>query len=133
MAARDRLAELGYSERSMGGSAIDPLPEQKYALIRAAVIGRQPIAAVYHSRRRLLCPHRLGWNGWNNEGRPQVLCYQYGGESESGLKRSGAPENELALPGSGETARDCVIGRRVADSAQPYGPADVYCPGRCGC
>ena len=78
----------------MGGSAIDPLTEQKCALIRAAVIGRQPIAAVYHSRRRLLCPHRLGWN---NKGRPQVLCYQYGGESESGLKRSGAPENWRCL------------------------------------
>ena len=90
----ERLAEIGYSERSMGGSAIDPLPEQTYALIRRAVIGRRPIAAVYDRRPRLLCPHRLGWN---NEGRPQVLCYQYGGESESGLGASGAPENWRCL------------------------------------
>ena len=78
----------------MGGSAIDPSVEQTYALIRMAVIGRRPIAAVYHSRRRLRCPHRLGWN---SEGRPQVLCYQYGGASESGLRASGAPENWRCL------------------------------------
>jgi hypothetical protein len=53
---------------------MDSLPEQTYSLIRTAVIGRRPIAAVYHDRPRLLCPHRLGWN---NDDRPQVLCYQY--------------------------------------------------------
>jgi hypothetical protein len=76
----------------MGGSA--PLPQNTYLLIRTAVIGRRPIAAVYHDRPRLLCPHRLGWN---NDGRPRVLCYQYGGESESGLRPSEAPENWRCL------------------------------------
>ena len=78
----------------MGGFAIERLPEQTYVLIRTAVVSRRSIAAVYHGRPRLLCPHRLGWN---NEGRPQVLCYQYGGESESGLRPSGAPENWRCL------------------------------------
>jgi hypothetical protein len=78
----------------MGGSAVGPLSEQTYALIRTAVIGRRPIAAVYGGRPRLVCPHRLGWNG---DGRPQVLCYPYGGASESGLLPSGAPENWRCL------------------------------------
>ena len=78
----------------MDGSLIDPLPEQTYALIRTAVVGRRPIAAVYDSRPRLLCAHRLGWN---SDRRPQVLCYQYDGESESGRRPSGAPENWRCL------------------------------------
>jgi hypothetical protein len=78
----------------MGGFARYPLPERTYALMRTAVLNRRPVAAVYRRRPRLLCPHRLGWN---QEGRPQVLCYQYGGESESGLKPSGASENWRCL------------------------------------
>ena len=34
--------------------------------------------------------HRLGWN---KEGGPRVLSYQYGGESETGLGPPGAQEN----------------------------------------
>src|SRR5258708_5462766 len=62
--------------------------------MRTAVVNRRPVAAVYHRRPRLLCPHRLGWN---QKGRPQVLCYQYGGGRERGLKPSGAPENWRCL------------------------------------
>lgn len=61
-------------------------PEQPHAQIRAAIIHRQPIAALYRGRRRLLCPHLLGWS---RRRRLQVLCYQYGGDSESGLKPAG--------------------------------------------
>ena len=113
----------------MDGSVVDPLPEQTYALIRTAVVGRRPIAAVYDSRPRLLCAHRLGWN---SDGRPQVLCYQYGGESKSGLRPAGAPENWRCL--AVENLRDiAVLEGRVADSAQPYAPANMYCPCGCGC
>jgi hypothetical protein len=35
-------------------------------------------------------PHRLGRN---EEGQLRVPCYQYGGESESGLKPAGSKEN----------------------------------------
>jgi hypothetical protein len=78
----------------MSGFGINPSPEQTYALIRAAVISRRSLGALYDERARLLCPHRLGWN---NHDRPRVLCYQYGGESVSGLKPSGDPENWRCL------------------------------------
>jgi hypothetical protein len=61
-----------------------------YRIVRAAVEGRRPISAVYHNRDRLFCPHRLGRN---REGQFRVLCYQYGGESASGLKTAGSPDN----------------------------------------
>jgi hypothetical protein len=61
-----------------------------YRIVRTAVESRRPIAAVYHNRHRLFCPHRLGRN---KEGQLRVLCYQYGGKSESGLKPPGSPDN----------------------------------------
>ncbi len=64
--------------------------EDIYALVWKAVTNRRPIAAFYHGRRRLLCPHRLGRN---NAGQLRVLCYQYGGESQSGLAPAGSPAN----------------------------------------
>ena len=65
-----------------------------YRLVWTAVSGRRPIVAVYHSRRRLLCPHRLGRSA---EGELRVLCYQYGGDSESGLQSVGSPANWRCL------------------------------------
>jgi hypothetical protein len=64
--------------------------EDGYRLIWTAVRHRYPMAAVYNDRHRLLCPHRLGRN---RQGQLRVLCYQYGGESESGLEPVGAPAN----------------------------------------
>ncbi len=64
--------------------------EDIYQMVRTAVIRKRPIAAVYHGRHRLLCPHRLGWN---REGQPRVLCYQYGGESRSGLEAASSTAN----------------------------------------
>jgi hypothetical protein len=61
-----------------------------YELVRAAVENRRPISALYHDRRRLFCPHRLGRN---TKRQLRVLCYQYGGDSESGLKPLGSPDN----------------------------------------
>jgi hypothetical protein len=69
--------------------AIEPL-ESVYRLIWTAVEHKCPIAAVYNSLPRLLCPHRLGRN---KHGQIRVLCYQYGGESESGLQPDGSPAN----------------------------------------
>jgi hypothetical protein len=68
--------------------------EQAHAQLRSAIIHRQPIAALYRGRRRLLCPHLLGSN---KHRRLQVLCYQYGGDSESGLQPAGAPDNWRCL------------------------------------
>lgn len=64
--------------------------EDVYQTVREAVQNRRPIAAVYHNRRRLLCPYRLGRN---KSGQLRALCYQYGGESESGLEPAGSPAN----------------------------------------
>ena len=61
-----------------------------YRLIWTAIAKRQPISAIYNDLPRLFCPHRLGRNRLKQ---PRVLCYQYGGESESGLGPIGSPEN----------------------------------------
>jgi hypothetical protein len=68
--------------------------EQAHAQLRAAIVHRRPIAALYRGRRRLLCPHLLGWNKTR---RLQVLCYQYGGDSESGLKPASSSDNWRCL------------------------------------
>ena len=64
--------------------------EDMYRLVWTAVANKQPIRAIYKDLPRLFCPHRLGRN---RLGEPRVLCYQYGGESESGLGPIGSPEN----------------------------------------
>jgi hypothetical protein len=56
--------------------------EEIYKLVWMAVANKKPIEAIYQGRSRLFCPHRLGRN---REGQLRVLCYQYGGESRSGL------------------------------------------------
>ena len=53
-------------------------------LIRAAIVEKMPVRAVYDGRSRVLCPYMLGRN---KEGRVRVLCLQIGGESVSGLDR----------------------------------------------
>jgi hypothetical protein len=74
------------------GASVSPVQsvEDVYRLIWAAVEGRRPVAAVYNDRHRLLCPHRLGRN---KQGQLRILCYQFGGESESGLQPAGSPAN----------------------------------------
>ncbi len=76
----------------MGASAGDGAAQQQYIyeLVRTAVMTRRPISAVYDDYFRLLCPHRLGRN---KRGQPRALCYQYGGESKSGLKPPGSEDN----------------------------------------
>ena len=50
-----------------------------YELLRYAAARRQPVAASYDGQPRLLCPHVLG----RKSGRLHVLCYQFGGSSNS--------------------------------------------------
>ena len=64
--------------------------EDIYQLLRMAVVGRRPIRAVYDGWDRWFCPHRLGWN---HQGQLRVLCYQYAGQSGSGLQAAGSPAN----------------------------------------
>jgi hypothetical protein len=67
-----------------------PTVEEIYRLVWAAVASKRSIAASYQGLPRLFSPHRLGRN---KGGELRVLCYQYGGESESGLEPSGSPAN----------------------------------------
>jgi len=64
--------------------------EEIYRVVWTAVRQRQPIEAIYQRRLRLLCPHRLGRNA---DGQLRVVCYQYGGESQSGLQPIGSSAN----------------------------------------
>jgi hypothetical protein len=68
--------------------------EDIYRLVWTAVASKRPIAASYHRRPRLFCPHRLGRN---KDGQLRVLCYQSGGESESGLQPPGSEANWRCL------------------------------------
>jgi hypothetical protein len=60
-----------------------------YELVRYAAGRKQPIAATYDGKPRLLCPHVVG----RKSGRLRVLCYQFGGSSNSA--------EPLALEGEG--------------------------------
>jgi hypothetical protein len=72
------------------GAGSSGRPEALYRTVYKAVESRRPISAAYHGHRRLFCPHRLGRN---SRGERRVLCYQYGGGSESGLGPPGSPSN----------------------------------------
>jgi len=56
-----------------------PAVDEVYELLRYAAMRRQPVAAIYDGQPRLLCPHV----GGRKEGRRNVLCYQFGGGSNS--------------------------------------------------
>jgi len=64
--------------------------EDIYRLVRTVVVSKRPIRALYRRRERWFCPRRLGRN---REGQARVLCYQYRGESVSGLQAAGSPAN----------------------------------------
>jgi hypothetical protein len=64
--------------------------EDIYRVIWTAIANKRPVRAIYKDRQRLFCPHRLGRNRHNQL---RVLCYQYGGESETGLEPMGSPAN----------------------------------------
>jgi hypothetical protein len=64
--------------------------EDIYRVIWMAIANKRPIRAIYKERERLFCPHRLGRN---RHKQMRVLCYQYGGESETGLEPMGSPAN----------------------------------------
>jgi hypothetical protein len=64
--------------------------EEIYRLVWTAVASKRPIEARYQGRPPPFCPHRLGRN---KQKQLRMLCYQYGGESESGLQPLGSPAN----------------------------------------
>ena len=64
--------------------------EDIYQLLRTAVIIKRRIRGSYDGRDRWFCPHRLGRN---HEGQLRALCYQYAGQSDSGLQATGSAAN----------------------------------------
>jgi hypothetical protein len=104
-------------------------PEEVLRLLRAAVGHKRPIAAVYNDCRRLLCPHRLGWN---REGQRRVLCYQYGGASLSGLEPRGARSNWRCLAVD-KLLRVELFQGQLAYGAQPLSAANLHRASRDGC
>jgi hypothetical protein len=52
-----------------------------YEVIKEAILNRQCITCNYNGYRRLMTPHVIG----RKNGTRQALCYQYAGESSSGL------------------------------------------------
>jgi hypothetical protein len=57
-----------------------------FELIKEAIAEKKLISAVYHERRRDLCPHVLGWKS----DREHALFFQVGGESAKGLAIAGS-------------------------------------------
>jgi len=103
--------------------------EEIYRLVWAAVASKQPMSAIYKDLPRLFCPHRLGRN---QAGQLRVLCYQYGGESESGLAPIGSPAN-WALHRLGETPSCGTAGRFLENRAEPFASCHLRGRGRHRC
>lgn len=51
-----------------------------WAPLQAALLGRRAVYVCYHGRRRLICPHPLGWKNH----KAMVLGYQVGGQTSTG-------------------------------------------------
>ena len=79
---------------------------------------RRPVHITYHGRRRLVCPHALGWNN----GRPLVLGYQTGGDTSTGTLDPD-PRKRWRL-----MHVDHIEDITAADPATPWGTADNYNP-----
>src|SRR5258708_26095501 len=92
--------------------------EDMYRLVRTAVVSKRPLRAIYHSRDRWFCPHRLGRN---NDGRIRVLCYQYGGGRGSGLQ-TGRPPAHSRLFSLGENTKREVLPGCPHTTAHPSPP-----------
>ena len=65
-----------------------------YEIVRDAIANKRLISAVYNGYQREPCPHVLG----TKNGRQQGLFYQFDGQSSSGLKRDGSPDNWRCIP-----------------------------------
>jgi hypothetical protein len=96
-----------FEEMADSGAGKAGQSEAVYRKVYRAVEDRRPISAVYHELPRLFCPHRLGRN---SKGQLRVLCYQYGGESETGLGPLGSSENWRCIALEGLTAVERLSG-----------------------
>ena len=88
-----------------------------WAVLADALRARRPVHVCYHGRRRLICPHALGWKA----GRPMVLGYQTGGQTSTG-----------ALPADPGQRWRCLfvdeVDHVLVDLSAPWGTAENYNP-----
>ena len=100
-------------------STIGQPSEEIRHLVSAAVVQHRPITALYDGTRRLLCPHVLGYN---QPGEWRVFCYQYGGETKSGL-----------LPTSGDGIWRCLALRKfsIVEVLDAPWRTEPHAPQRC--
>lgn len=87
-----------------------------WSALEAALRARRPALVSYHGRRRILCPHALGWH--NN--RPMLLGYQTGGQTSTGT-----------LPADPRKRWRCLYVDEIdqvipAATTTPWGTADNY-------
>jgi len=93
-------------------------PPTAWAPLEAALRQRRPVHVTYHGRRRLICPHALGWHNH----RPMLLGYQTGGHTSTGT-----------LPADPRQRWRCMYVDELnhvqaAGPASPWGTADNYNP-----
>ena len=62
-----------------------------YNTIVDAIRNKRIITATYRGRVREVCPHAIGTKGI--DGRWSVMCYQFAGDSSSGLGPVGSADN----------------------------------------
>ncbi len=63
--------------------------DEVYCIVRQAIIDEDVVIASYRGYMREMCPHVIG----KKSGRAQALLYQFAGQSRSGLKPDGSPDN----------------------------------------
>jgi hypothetical protein len=80
---------------------------QIYHKVRQAILDKRPMEVVYKGLTRLVCPHVLG----STARREHALFYQFGGQSESGLKPDGSPENWRCMFLSEIDSAEIITGR----------------------
>lgn len=91
--------------------------QEMVRLIRAAILEKHPLRAVYDGRQRVLCPQVLGRS---RGGQTRVLCLQVGGESASGLTRdSPADWRCLSLDKLSEVARVAAVWQSADEPLRP--------------
>jgi hypothetical protein len=63
----------------------DGASDERYSIVRRAILDRQQIVATYHGHRREMCPHVIG----TKDGSERALFFQFAGSSASGLPSGG--------------------------------------------
>jgi hypothetical protein len=91
-------------------------------LIRAAILEKHLLRAIYEGRERWLCPQMLGRN---KEGRLRVLCLPVSGESVSGLRLQGGQGDWRCLSLEKFSGVERVAGVWQTGGAPPA-PAQVH-------